>query len=213
VQQAHRLRQSLVQPGGAIVAGDDGAERRQVQQRRGEVRQEAVRAGGVGLHDGDVTEAVDDQSRQAIGLGVHQPVLGARGDPGAEGRGVADPRPDPVGVDDGARVAVEQPGGDEAVRIEHERAVAPAVVAFDPHRRAGGPGSMLRIKRDLVAERPWMAAFEAAVLPGQQAEHGMEHARPVISPAIARKRGPHGRSRRHRAGRIGARGPAARPGP
>lgn len=176
MQQAHRLRQSLVQPGGAIVAGDDGAERRQVQQRRGEVRQEAVRAGGVGLHDGDVTEAVDDQSRQAIGLGVHQPVLGARGDPGAEGRGVADPRPDPVGVDDGARVAVEQPGGDEAVRIEHERAVAPAVVALDADRRAGRPGPVLRGHGDLVAEHPGMARFQAAVLPWLQAEQGIRHA-------------------------------------
>ena len=60
----------------AVVAQHDRVGGQQPAQRLDDQRQQPVHAGGVGLHDQHAAEPVNDQPRQAVRLGMHQPVIG-----------------------------------------------------------------------------------------------------------------------------------------
>ncbi len=162
VEQAHLLGQSLVGAHRGVVARHDAAPGVQCEQSVHDLGQQAVHASRVRLHHGHVPVAVHDQARQAVRLGVDEAVVGAEAEAGAQGGRVREARRDEGGIDGSRRVTRDVPGGDEAVRVEQEGAVAPAAVALDPHRGTRRPGPVLRAECQLVAVGPGVTRRAAA---------------------------------------------------
>lgn len=173
MQQPDLLRQPLVRPRGGVVACHDAAPGVQREQPLHDLGQQPVHARRVRLHHGHVAVAVHDQAGQPVRLGVDEAVVRAEPEAGAQGGGVGQAPRDERGVHGRAGIARDVPGGDQAVRVEQERAVAPAAVALDPHRSTRRPGPMLRAQRQLVAEHPGVARTQAPVMVRQQTEERM----------------------------------------
>ena len=73
-------------------------------------------AGGVQLADHDVPEPVDHEARQAVGLGVHQAIVGLVEQPLAQPQGPREAPLDERGVDGRVLVARDHAGGDQGMR-------------------------------------------------------------------------------------------------
>ena len=180
-QRRDALRQALQRAHRGVVAADDQAGRDQVAQRRDQQRGQRLHPRGIGLQRQRVAVAVDDQAGQAIGLGMDQAVVGRVVELLPQRQRGAEPALRPVQVEHRAGVAVQPPGGDQAVRVEAPGAVVPAVVALQPHRAAGRQGAGRRGHGDLVREGPGVAGLHPLVVARQQAEQrvgcgGLGHA-------------------------------------
>src|SRR5271166_5669089 len=103
---------------------------------------------------------------------MHQPVERRVADAGAQRDRGAETPPHPVRVDRRRRIAVEQAGGDQAMRVEHERAMPPSGLALDTHEAAGWELAMLRTHRDLVAEHPGQSGAQPALLARVEPQQG-----------------------------------------
>ena len=74
VLHRHGLLQALEQPDARIIAGQDSGRLEAIDEQRDEVRKQAIDALHERLENEVVTIAIDDQSRQPVGLAVDHPI-------------------------------------------------------------------------------------------------------------------------------------------
>ncbi len=147
----------------AVVAQDD---RRRLQQRGERLAYQRLQrrdAGGVGLHDEDRPEPVDDETRQSIRLGMNEAVIGPVEEPLAQGERALQPGGDKAPVDRPPGVAVEEAGRHEAVRVEHGHTERALVGAAQRDKRAGRQRLGGGVNPQFVRKDPGMPGLGAAM--------------------------------------------------
>ncbi len=171
-------RQPFERARAAVVAHDDRRGTQEVGQRRDQRLLEPFDPGGVFLHDQHVAEAVDDEPRQPVRLGMDEAVIGRVVQPLAQPQCPLEPPHQEPPPDRPRPVAVEEPRGEKRVRVEHRDAERPLVGAPQGHQRAGRQRLRRGVHRDFVGIDPRVAAFGAAVAAGLQ-RHGRPRRRVV----------------------------------
>ncbi len=105
-----------------IAAGDS-----RLAQRLDDERRQPVHAGGVRLHDQDPAKPVDDEPRQAVCLGMDEPVIGRIVKPLAQPECALEPAREKALVDRPAASRSSRRAGDQRVRVEHRDPERPLV--------------------------------------------------------------------------------------
>ena len=169
---ADLVGQPLDGAGAAVVLPDDAARLEYLVHRLGGDVLQAVHAGGGGLRDEHVAEAVDGQARQAIRLTEHQAVERIGVTPLAQRQRHVEPMDEQRAVE---RVAatVDEACRDQGVGVRVAAAQRLAGGVEDLHRLAGLQARQRRARHvDLVAEDPEVARSEPALFAFLQDQGG-----------------------------------------
>ena len=166
---APRQRQPFERARRAVVAQHDRLGRQQRGERIEDERLEPSHAGGIRLHDEHRPEAVDDQARQPVGLGMDEAIIGRLEEPLAQPERALEPAREKAPADRPAGVAIQEARREQAVRVEHRH---PERRCSSARRKVTSVPGAQRLRRrvhpHLVRIDPRVAAFGAPVPPGSK---------------------------------------------
>jgi len=115
----------------AVVAQHNGLGRQERIERLEDQRLTSGDTGGIELHDEDAGKAVDDETGQPVGFSVNQAIIGQLEEPVAQPQRTLEPTREEAAADSPVGVAIQEPGSDEAVGVEHRH--PEGVVIQTPH--------------------------------------------------------------------------------
>jgi hypothetical protein len=158
-----------------IVAQHDAARRQNLSESVQQRRAQGLRGGGVQLDGEKIAIAVDDDARQAIRLGMDQPVEPAGIEPLAQGERRGKAAREEVAIDGFVGAPGQDAGRDQRARIEPGERQELAARGDQPNEAAGRQRACARIHGDLVGEDPGVAGAHALVPAGEQSQFGQGH--------------------------------------
>ena len=154
----------------AVVAQHDCLRREEAAQRLRDDRNEPVHPGGVCFDHQDRAKPVDDETGEAVRLGMDEPVIGRIVQPLAQLERALQPAREETLVDRPPGIAVEEAGGDQAVRVEHRDAERALIRPAQGDERPGRERFRRRIHHHLVRVDPRVAALGPAMKAWQQGD-------------------------------------------
>jgi len=155
-----------------VVAQDDGLRRQERVERLEDQRLKPGDTGGIELHDEDTGKAVDDKARQPVGFRVDDAIIRELEEPLAQPQGALEPTCEKAAPDSPSGVAIQEPGSDEAVRVEHRHSERAVVGTPHGDECAGYESLCCGIHPHLVRIDPRVATLGSLVPPGQQSDRG-----------------------------------------
>ena len=124
--------------------------------------QQRIGPSGVGLDHAGIAKTVNDDARQAIGLGVDQTVIGLIVKLVAQGKGAIEACLEPCLIHLRLGVLVDHPGDDLGIRIDRDQPHGLAVGVFQQRQRAGGKPPRAAVGDQFIGIDPRKAVADGA---------------------------------------------------